>query len=99
MNEESSKLVLDAAKAYIDFMEENHKGWSKAFFRFHINQGSDFGGTGSYIKNDNVGLLGSLRDKDIINQLINLLNQLALELEKKGNNFLVCLLGAVAIWQ
>src|SRR5690606_12405734 len=92
MNQESSKLVLDSAKSYIDYMEEKHTGWSKAFFRFNIDVNSDYGGTGSYVKNSRVELLGSLRDKEITVNLIGLLQKLSNSLNIENKPFVVCLL-------
>ncbi len=92
MNEACSQIVIESAKAYIDFMGSNHANWEKAFFRFNVNPESDHGGNRSYIVGGNVELLGSLRNREICSALTAALYKLWEELDKEDKGFLVCLL-------
>ena len=87
-----NEITIDAAKCYIDYMEENHSGWEKAFFRFHVNENLEHGGNGSYIKDSDVFLHGSLICKEINKTLMARLHGLWDILKEQGKEFLVCLL-------
>jgi hypothetical protein len=91
MNETCSELIISASKEYIDFMSKNHNGWEKAFFRFHINEGSDHGGCGSFIKGHKVSILGVF-DNNLHDTLIDMLLSLWDRLRINDKQFLVCLL-------
>lgn len=92
MNENNSEIVIEAAKSYMAYMEEKHPGWEKAFFRCHVNVGSNHGGNGSYVKDGDVFLHGSLRCQDLYENLVGHLYELWESLKTEGKEFLVCLL-------
>jgi hypothetical protein len=61
MNEESSSVVIELAKEFIELVRLAEPKWTKAFYRFR-SEGIRFGSNGSYVVDSNVMLISALKN-------------------------------------
>lgn len=92
MKELESALVIDLAKNFISFMNEELPGWSSGYIRFHANEDSDFGLSGSYAKGSAVHVLDAFKHESIFDALEGVFLRLRDMLPKDGKMFCVALL-------
>lgn len=86
-SQRDSELVVELARTLIGFMEDQHAGWSRAFFRFHADE-EHYGSTASYEQGGAVMLFSAMRMKDFFEQM----NGIAYRLWCGGLGFKVMLL-------
>jgi len=92
MNQECSGIVVSLASQYIDYLEENMRNWDKAFFRFYIDEGSNYGVTASYIVDGKVTLIGSIDHNDLYSRIRKEFFLLWKKLRTHDKNFVASLL-------
>lgn len=69
MNEVSSKMVVDLAKIFIEFMQGANANWQKGYYRFLLEEGH-YGSNASYADDNEIFIIGALRYSDFYNDMI-----------------------------
>ena len=67
-NQSSDEIVVEMAKTFMDLLQRDVPGWSRAFFRFeadHLKTGSN----ASYVAGANISLLSALRNSEFFNRM------------------------------
>lgn len=61
MNEETSSMVIELAKEFMELIRQLEPTWNKAFYRFR-SEGGRYGSNGSYVVDSKVLLISALRN-------------------------------------
>ncbi|BEP64499.1 hypothetical protein GmRootV213_50530 (plasmid) [Variovorax sp. V213] len=86
-NKRDSEIVVELAQTFAGLMLEKFPGWSRAFFRFYIDELQD-GASASFERAGEVTLLSAMREGPFYDRMA----ELARELHEGGVIFKVLLL-------
>ncbi len=93
MNEESTLIVTNLAKEFIEYVSLISNDWSQAFFRFHCSGEENFGSSGSFVDSSGRVKLFNPFEQESFFDVMNTKGSELRELVKKdGRSFCVMLL-------
>lgn len=94
-SQSKDEVVIELAKTFMDLLERDVPGWSRAFFRFEAND-LMMGSNASYVVAANVTLLSALRNSDFFSHMNDLASTLRERTGSDGRKFCVMLLSVSA---
>jgi len=94
-SQSKDEVVIELAKTFMDLLQRDVPGWSRAFFRFEASD-LKMGSNASYEAADNVTLLSALKNSDFYRYMNDLASTLRERMGSDGRKFCVMLLSVSA---